>query len=352
MKKKGLIISTVVMVVVLIASLTTATYAWFTSADAVKIDAINMQVKSSAKVNVGVRFKEGTGYNNYYNGDVEAVGTGNTVSWKAEGASVGLSSTLKFVNLELNSQKAIGTSNYGENWSETNAVDATTNILSPNADNQVNGGKKYIVKAKGAGTKIAYDTVELADANKDYLNATIGVEANEKGVKGTYVMVKVTTTDSNPTMGINASVHFVIRIGDRYVNIEPFGTVANTALKSNVKHTSVPTGNQGYCTYSSETQQVTSVFYFWVAKGNPNTDTGHTGEFLDLGLNGSDISDFIIYAYIDGADTHCVKDATGGCKIEIEFDGTKDVKCETLGDTGLTPITDVKFIEATNNVTA
>ena len=32
MKKKGLIISTVVMVVVLIASLTTATYAWFTAA--------------------------------------------------------------------------------------------------------------------------------------------------------------------------------------------------------------------------------------------------------------------------------------------------------------------------------
>ena len=31
MKKKGLIISTVVMVVVLIASLTTATYAWFTA---------------------------------------------------------------------------------------------------------------------------------------------------------------------------------------------------------------------------------------------------------------------------------------------------------------------------------
>lgn len=29
MKKKGLIISTVVMVVILIASLTTATYAWF-----------------------------------------------------------------------------------------------------------------------------------------------------------------------------------------------------------------------------------------------------------------------------------------------------------------------------------
>ena len=37
MKKKGLIISTVVMVVVLIASLTTATYAWITGTSTVKV---------------------------------------------------------------------------------------------------------------------------------------------------------------------------------------------------------------------------------------------------------------------------------------------------------------------------
>ena len=65
MKKKGLIISTVVMVVVLIASLTTATYAWFTSADAVKVDSINLNVKSSAKVQVGVRVNETKGYDGY-----------------------------------------------------------------------------------------------------------------------------------------------------------------------------------------------------------------------------------------------------------------------------------------------
>ena len=38
MKKKGLIISTIVMVVVLIASLTTATYAWFNASSEVKVN--------------------------------------------------------------------------------------------------------------------------------------------------------------------------------------------------------------------------------------------------------------------------------------------------------------------------
>ena len=67
MKKKGLIISTVVMVVVLIASLTTATYAWFTAADSVKVDSISLSVKSSAKVNVGVKTGGDMSYNSYRN---------------------------------------------------------------------------------------------------------------------------------------------------------------------------------------------------------------------------------------------------------------------------------------------
>ena len=44
MKKKGLIISTVVMVVVLIASLTTATYAWFTASNKTEIKGFDVSV--------------------------------------------------------------------------------------------------------------------------------------------------------------------------------------------------------------------------------------------------------------------------------------------------------------------
>ena len=347
MKKKGLIISTVVMVVVLIASLTTATYAWFTSADSVKVDAINMSVKSSAKVNVGVKFGNGQTYNDYYNGEVTPNGEGNTVSWNPEGAAIGLSSSLTFVGLELGSQKAIGSSTWsGPSWDGTSgkAFDTTTLVLGTTAV------PKYVVKAKGDGTTIDYGSAALANANKDYLDAKIGVEANEAGVKGTYVKVKVTTTDSNPTMGINASVHFIIIVDGKYIDVEPFGTVSHTALKSAVKDNTVPSENKGYCTYDNDTKQVTSTFYFWVAKGE--TDPEHSGQFLDLGTKGSDINDFRILAYIDGADRHCVKDATGGCSIEIEFDGSKDAECAKLGDTAQTAVTAVKFIVPSTSVPA
>ena len=54
MKKKGLIISTVVMVVVLIASLTTATYAWFSTQAQAKITNISVTTASTEGLQIGV----------------------------------------------------------------------------------------------------------------------------------------------------------------------------------------------------------------------------------------------------------------------------------------------------------
>jgi hypothetical protein len=47
MKKKGLIISTIVMVVVLVASLTTATYAWFSANAEVTVDSLNVRTTAA-----------------------------------------------------------------------------------------------------------------------------------------------------------------------------------------------------------------------------------------------------------------------------------------------------------------
>ena len=53
MKKKGLIISTIVMVVVLIASLTTATYAWFSTSASATISPMNIQTIASEGLQIG-----------------------------------------------------------------------------------------------------------------------------------------------------------------------------------------------------------------------------------------------------------------------------------------------------------
>ena len=348
MKKKGLIISTVVMVVVLIAALTTATYAWFTAADSVKVDSISLSVKSSAKVQVGVRVNNSVGYDGYrYNEMTPATdATGNTVSW-AESEYVGLGSLLTFNGLDLGKDKAIGSCS----TNDSNAWGTGTGKTAFDEDTLVLGttnAPKYIVKAKGAGTTVDYTTAELANANKDYLDATIGVEAYDADITGTYVKVTVKTTDSNKTLGINAAVHFVIVIGDKYIDLQPFGTaVTNTTVKSSLNQTSVPGDSveSGYLKYADN--QVSSTFYFWVAQG---TKTGDT--YGVLGTAGTAISDFRILAYIDGADPHCVKDATGGCQIDIEFDGTKDTKCEKLGDANQTAVSAVKIITPKKSVPA
>ena len=351
MKKKGLIISTVVMVVVLIASLTTATYAWFTAADAVKVDSINLNVKSSAKVQVGVRVNDSAGYDGFrYNEMTPANnapdgGWGNDATWAAN-ENIGLGSTLTFNGLELGRDKAVGSSTANTNWGVGDgktAFDTNTLVLGTQTT------PKYIVKAKGAGTEINYSTAALADANRDYLDAIIGVEAYDNDITGTYVKVTVTTTDTNKTLGINASVHFVIVANDKYIDFQPFGdTSKHTTTKASLNHnTTVPTGNIGFCKPTAD-NQVSSTFYFWVGQGTKSGD----GNYGVLQTGGQQISEFRILAYIDGADPHCVKDATGGCKIDIEFDGTKDVKCEKLGDTAQTAVSAVKFIAPSTAVPA
>ena len=62
MKKKGLIISTVVMVVVLIASLTTATYAWFTTSASTSIQGFDVSVAAGNVMNIGLNKQGYTAY--------------------------------------------------------------------------------------------------------------------------------------------------------------------------------------------------------------------------------------------------------------------------------------------------
>ncbi len=59
MKKKGLIISTVVMVVVLIASLTTATYAWFSSQASATVDDLTITTKAADGLQIAMTNNEG-----------------------------------------------------------------------------------------------------------------------------------------------------------------------------------------------------------------------------------------------------------------------------------------------------
>ena len=357
MKKKGLIISTVVMVVVLIASLTTATYAWFTAASTVQVNPISLAVRSETNVQVGVKYQNFNVANdatNYYNNSITATSTDNTVSWN--GTDTGLGSTLEFPELKLGGSNAIGTSNYGSNWSaEAAKVDDVTAFLAKNTvvDN-ANNNKKYIVAARGKAntaaatgnkTTIDYsnDGVKLAAANKDYLNATIGVAANRTGVNGFYAKITVLTDGLDKTLGVNAAIHFVIRLGDKYIDVQPFG---NLRYNTVINNTTI-TGENGGKLKVVDGTKAQSEFYFWIGK-----KTGNNTYKNDL----TEIVDFDIYTYIDGTDDDCVLTSKGGCTIAITFGGTTYDATEgatqftKLEDT--TNVSDCKFYDIATTGTA
>ena len=101
MKKKGLIVATIVMVLVLAVSLTTATYAWFTVTDVTTIDAFEISVVAGNAVNVGVKtnntYKATVTANDFMNGTVvytPATGGGNIGGGTWSGGSTGLGATI------------------------------------------------------------------------------------------------------------------------------------------------------------------------------------------------------------------------------------------------------------------
>ena len=93
MKKKGLIIATIVMVLVLAVSLTTATYAWFTTTSATKVENITISAAAGADVKIGV-LEGGLSYNSSANQDSFISGDVTIGSSGATGGEPGLGSNL------------------------------------------------------------------------------------------------------------------------------------------------------------------------------------------------------------------------------------------------------------------
>lgn len=365
MKKKGLIISTVVMVVVLIASLTTATYAWFTASTAVQVNPINLNVKSSAVVNVGVKTTAGLAdstSNDYLYSELtlDKTKTGNTYAW-ADGVT-GLGQVLNFGELKIEPDQAIGTAK-GKTGAFVVDNDATQYAKFMDA-NTAEGEKRTFIKAPASilndkSNDATADNAKAkeATANKEYLDATIGVAANSAGIRGMYVKVQVTTADTLPTLGMNAAIHLVFQDykGNTY-DVQPFGSekdavadkkvtyATNKFTNNNVTTALGTTANDtthsyGIVSKAGDGKNLVSTFYFWVATGKNAFAT-----------DGSVVKNFRIMMYIDGADTDCNSNALGSAAtVAISFDGSVEAtKLSTAEKSALTST--VKFINTAESV--
>ena len=240
MKKKGLIISTVVMVVVLIASLTTATFAWFTQSATATIDSIAFQVGAGADLLIGV-----SGTNNFVETPTNAsFYSGTTVyekgaefkdqgTWTGDVNALGVNIDLNNLNLS-NISKAVGTGTFTGNpgsW-DGNTYTSGTN-LGGTADVTFNNANYKIgmIKAEGQSTAVDTATIDTAWKNFDYLDVVIGVQATKANLQSMTCYVTV-NPGAGTIIGMNAAIHVA------YELVKPAETATNTLTDNDVYGTS------------------------------------------------------------------------------------------------------------------
>ena len=331
MKKKGLIISTVVMVVVLIASLTTATYAWFTADSTTTITPIDFSVSAGSDVSIGLKtdntYAETVTSGSFMSGTTViadgfltegvpngTIPTANTSYWNGTnnlGSSIDMQLDLSGM------EKAVGTGKVGGS-----AATAALASLRTEATSTVDG----MVKASGYGAAVTTTTTERAFAQRDYLDVVIGVQATATDLEKIFCNITINPRSDDRDLGMNAAIHVAWKIdgslvddadgnvdfydkntGDTQAADYHLGTTTASIAKTAVN------GNTNTVPYGGTTSQVLN-------NGAKNLaitiDDAGTGNFISR----EKIYQIHLLIWIDGADEDCVQAAQGvGSQIFINF---------------------------------
>lgn len=301
MKKKGLIISTVVMVVVLIASLTTATYAWFTATSQTSIGDLTLTVGAGSDVRIGVKTD-----NKYVAGATEDAFMSDAVDFSGP-TTLAAGSTGTWAN---------GTPGLGPNltlgksdFAVTMGVGTAATINATTADANWNTANK-VIKAEGSKGSTTIKNTEAAVANTDYIDMLLGVAAAADGQYTKLTCnITINPADNKVTIGMNAAIHVRYRIGDGEWHEEDiYGTANNGTKKTDINATTtsdIITGGalaDGWKRFSFDVK---------------TADGGTT-------LAANDINQLHLIIFIAGYDNDCNDNATGvSASISIDFTATK-----------------------------
>ena len=353
MKKKGLIISTVVMVVVLITALTTATYAWFTTSNVTSISGFDVSVVSSNAVNIGLKStckyeaevtdqSFVTGDCTFAAGDAGALGTGG---WTGE---TGLSATVNH-NITWGPQsKAVGVST-----AVTKATDAT--LTSTGLWTKENGAKAIaanIEKNKDGNEVLSNQT--FAVANTDYAYFFLGAQPTKELASSELVILVDTTQSTN--VGILSALHVAYRLNSdgTWTDVDIFGEDVKD------EHGKVTTPGIHYSQKSALLDSNLSDTQKTAYKATYGKDAVAKGlrAFAITGLttDAEKIDQIEIVIYLAGDDSDC-RDAAKGSKGEIsmffnvvEKATTATPTAATIDNTGKLTLTGVKNAKVEVNV--
>ena len=306
MKKKGLIVATIVMVLVLAVSLTTATYAWFTAMAQATVEDIVLTAGQSPNLLIGVKNKAvdttTSAYADYMSGDM----TFSAGKWTGT-AGLGGEDTINF--------------NLGA-WNLGKAVSYTTTPIEH--DSEVKAAADSWYTALGSGNDIDESSVTAAINGTDYIDATFIVAIGKADtVKQTYLEIVVTPTGGTANIGMAAALHFFIAVGDAGEAENAFDAMTYASSTIGTSYTTPST------TLSSHQGKVFS--NGWsddVTVGSYNDSTGawtllvpiheFSSEFYATQFATSKQVRLIIW--LEGSDDSCVASNAGtGATIEINF---------------------------------
>ena len=329
MKKKGLIISTVVMVVVLIASLTTATYAWFTADGVASVSEIGFKVAADSDLAIGVSatntWVETPQWAGFYSESTVFSGpteTSKRGTWTGENNGLGLAIN---TGLDLTTiKKAV----YSFNNDATAATNTATAYEKGNGQNVTTGlaRDKHILKANGKGSQVtgAYEATVMngytpdggSALTGDYLDVVFGVSASKNQVTGFGCLITLKNTNGLASVGTSAALHAIYSIdGKNYHEIDFYGNYTSGSPISGMAAPSAPSttiGSDKY-NYKSTIKTTKGDATLWI----PLFESDAAGKYAVTGEGG--IKQLHLMLYLCGPDGDCTTSVEGKCTITIEF---------------------------------
>ena len=328
MKKKGLIVATIVMVLVLAVSLTTATYAWFTQANVTTIDGFGIEVAASAAVKIGLKM------NNTYDDEASADAfVSGTVTWNRSadgvigsaagswgGGDPGLSHMLDH-NISFGKvSRAVGVTTAKDDV--TTATDANTKgfaeVDSPawggyTANTVIIGAQKGQNTGELAAQELAVCNSQDTNVNSDFAYLFLGAMPTKMLTQNNELIILVQSTGNGTTIGIAAAVHVAYRLnGGEWKDIDVFGNVHYTASKDGTKVSLDKEEAAGF-DGSTEAKDVigAAVHKITLTADGKNAENAYAEELDQIEL----------IIYLAGWDSDCIDAAKGAVgTVSIFFD--------------------------------
>ena len=342
MKKKGLIVATIVMVLVLAVSLTTATYAWFTNTGSATVEDIAFSVTAASDLVIGVKadntYKASPLWSDFYSDGTEYNATNNTWTGDTQGLGLSVDTGLQLNNI-TQAVYSFTTSSIVKNPADH--ATAPNAITSATATTYTRGGDERIVatgfdksqtalKASGNGSTIT-GGYEAAVKNTDYLDVVFGVAAAKPEVLTFGCLISIDNSEALSALGMNAAIHVIYSVnGGTYYELDVYGTHTAGDANSSVDAPTAPTVNLygksiTYVSKYTDTNTETDVY----SKGDaqvwiPLRDAAALESATDYAETGAaGIVQLHLIIYICGPDSDCITAATGtGATISIEFINT------------------------------